>query len=152
MNQYILLRDKHQKMVHEFPFGFAYNNEQFDKMMEKWGLGAEDIYNIFEFSPGTYYQKKDSEMLLKLMEQIDQETKEAIASDKTGEGYIYDMFYEELANHEYCINLSLRPTLETLGLTIEEVNADPRLLHGLRKARIDYLKEIYPEEMKEAGY
>ena len=50
------------------------------------------------------------------------------------------MFLSELANHEYCITYDLEDTLNALGFTIEEINADKRLLHGLKKAKQDYLK------------
>ena len=50
------------------------------------------------------------------------------------------MFIYELANHEYCITYDLEETLNALGLSVEEINADERLLHGLNKAIEDYLK------------
>jgi hypothetical protein len=65
---------------------------------------------------------------------------DAIAADATGDGFIYDMFYDELANHEYCITYDLDETLDALNLTAEQVNADKRLLHGLNKAEKSYLK------------
>ena len=64
----------------------------------------------------------------------------AIAADTTGDGFIFDMFVYELANHEYCITYDLEDTLDALGLTPEEVNADKRLSHGLNKAIKTYLK------------
>ena len=69
-----------------------------------------------------------------------QEKADAIAADKTGDGYIYQMFLYELANHEYCITYDYEDTFNALGLTIDEINADKRLLHGLRKATKEYLK------------
>lgn len=65
---------------------------------------------------------------------------DAIAADKTGNGFIYDMFLYELANHEYCITYDYEETFDALGLTEKQVNADKRLIHGLQKARKDYLK------------
>ena len=47
---------------------------------------------------------------------------------------IYDMFYTELANHEYIITGDLEPTLEALDLSLEEINSSKALLHGLKKA------------------
>jgi hypothetical protein len=51
------------------------------------------------------------------------------------------MFLYELANHEYCITYDLEDTLDALALTVDEINADPRLLHGLEKALKQYLKD-----------
>ena len=63
------------------------------------------------------------------------ERDEAIAADKTGDGYIYEMFLCELRNHEYGYTYELDDTLEALGLTYEEIEKDKRLLHGLEKAQ-----------------
>ena len=35
---YYVLLPKHQKEIDEFPFGFAFNETQFNEMMEKWNL------------------------------------------------------------------------------------------------------------------
>jgi hypothetical protein len=58
----------------------------------------------------------------------------AIENDSTGDGFIFQMFNYELSNHEYCISGDVSNTLEALGFTFDEVNADKRLLHGLKKA------------------
>ena len=51
--------------------------------------------------------------------------------DPTGEGFIKDMFFSELENHEYSYTGSAEDTLDSLGLSFEDVAADPRLAHGL---------------------
>jgi len=38
MNKYDEVKNRHQKRVNDFPLGFAFSNEQFKNMMEKWGL------------------------------------------------------------------------------------------------------------------
>jgi len=75
-----------------------------------------------------------------MLKKFNDETKAAIDADKTGDGFIYDMFYYELANHEYCITYEYDETFDALGLTEEQVLADKRLLHGLKKAEKEYLK------------
>ena len=59
---------------------------------------------------------------------------EAIENDKTGEGFIFDMFSCELANHEYTYTGDIKPALTALGLTIKMVNKDKRFVTGLKKA------------------
>ena len=76
-----------------------------------------------------------------MLDRFEQEQKAAIAEDTTGNGYIYDMFYTELANHEYCITFDPEDTLCALGLTVDEIKADKRLLHGFNKAVRQYLKD-----------
>jgi hypothetical protein len=44
------------------------------------------------------------------------------------------MFNYELGNHEYCITHDLTDTLDALGLTLEEVNADPMMADALKRA------------------
>ena len=41
------------------------------------------------------------------------------------------MFFSELENHEYSYTGSAEDTLDSLGLSFEDVAADPRLAHGL---------------------
>ena len=59
---------------------------------------------------------------------------DAIEADSTGEGFIYDMFYTELANHEYSYTMDLAEGIAACGLTVEQINADPALIRGLKKA------------------
>lgn len=59
----------------------------------------------------------------------------AIAEDKTGDGFIYQMFLCELANHEYNYTEDVEETLDALGYTWEQIMADKRLLHGLKMAQ-----------------
>jgi hypothetical protein len=44
------------------------------------------------------------------------------------------MFNYELANHEYGYTQDLTDTLEALGLTMNEINADPRMANALKRA------------------
>ena len=76
-----------------------------------------------------------------MLDRHEKEREAAIATDTTGDGYIYDMFYTELANHEYCITYELDDTLYALGLSVNKINADKRLLHGLEKAIRQYLND-----------
>lgn len=140
MNTYKQLKDKHQKEMDAFPLGAAFSNEQFEKMMQGWGLTANDTDKICSLGAGCFIRKSDKETFFNMLKRFEDETQAAIAADKTGDGFIYDMFYYELANHEYCITYEYDETFDALGLTAEQVNADKRLLHGLNKAEKAYLK------------
>ncbi|MCM1220789.1 MAG: hypothetical protein NC548_40490 [Lachnospiraceae bacterium] len=140
MNAYKELKDRHQKEMNAFPLGAAFSDKQFAEMMRKWGLTENDADKICSIGAGCFIRKCDKERFFEMLERFKRERKEAIAADKTGNGYIYDMFLYELANHEYCITYDLEETLDALGITVDEVNADKRLLHGLQKARKAYLK------------
>jgi len=43
------------------------------------------------------------------------------------------MFYYELSNHEYVITYNVMDALDALGLTIEEVNNNPKYKSNLER-------------------
>ena len=127
MNAYKQLKDKHQKEMNAFPLGAAFSDKQFEEMMQKWGLTVNDADKICSIGGGCFIRKSDKAAFFEMLDRFKKEREDAIAADKTGKGYIYDMFIYELANNE-------------LYLTFEKVNADQRLVRGLQKALKDYLK------------
>lgn len=137
MNKYMELKNKIQKEVDEFPIGFAFSNEQFEKMKEE--LGVKEDSELLSIGAGGFIRKTDKEAFHELFNNKAKRFDEAIAEDKTGEGFIKDMFLYELANHEYCITYDLEDTLYALDLTYDEVMNDERLLRGLTLAKNEYL-------------
>ena len=134
VNQYLEIKTRHQKELDNFPMFFAFSDKQFEEGMKKFGLSSKDANKIYSTSGGGFIKKTDSKKLKYLFAIHNLEMKEAIESDKTGEGFIFDMFDYELSNHEYCITMSVEDTLYALGLTIEEINKNPALIKGLRLA------------------
>ncbi len=142
MNKYEEIKNKHQKRVNDFPLGFAFSNKQFKDMMEKWGLDENDTDKIYSIGGGGFIRKSDLEEYNKMWTEIRKEEKDLIEQDKTGEGYIKDMFLYELENHEYGYTHELEDTLNALELTYDQVMENPTLKHGLELAR----KEILDKE------
>lgn len=106
------------------------------------GLDPEkDIDGIYRLPGGGFVQKKDHALLHETMDRHEKELREAIAADKTGEGFIYQMFLHELNNHEFGYTLDAGDTLDALGYTAGEVLGDARLKHGFEKAKQEALKE-----------
>lgn len=135
MNKYLELKKKQQEEIAALSLGFAFSDKQFAQMMENWGLNAEkDLDKICYMGSGTFVQKKDVESVRKTFSKHKAELKAAIAEDKTGEGFIFHMFYYELANHEYGYTGDYEDTLNALGYTWQQVQEDKRLLCGLEKA------------------
>ena len=135
MNKYAELRQRQQEEFNELPLGFAFSQKQFDEMMRGWGLDPEkDVDKIYSIGAGGYVQKKDADLLHQTRKRHDTEMEAAIAEDKTGEGFIYEMFLYELDNHEYGYTRDADDTLDALGYTAEEVLGDPRLKRGIEKA------------------
>lgn len=143
MNRYVELRHRQQEEFNALPLGFAFSNKQFDEMMRNLGLDPEkDVDKIYSIGAGGFVQKKDAELLHETHKRLDEEMAAAIAADETGEGFIYEMFLYELDNHEYGYTGELEETLDALGYTVEDINADKRLLRGLNRAA----KEIMGRE------
>lgn len=131
MSKYTELKAKHQAEVNAFPFGFAFSNDQFNEMMKKWGLTPDDTDKIYRIGGGCYVRKSDAEAMDKMFERHALERKMA---RKYGDEYLFEMFNYELANHEYCVTRDVTDTLEALGLTMDEVNADQRMADALKRA------------------
>lgn len=142
MNAYVEMNERHQKRVNALPLKFAFGMKQFREMMESWGLTENDTDKIYKMGgTGGFYLRTDSKLIFDTFEENRIEMDAAIRNDIDGSGFIKDMFRYELGNHEYCITYDLEPTLDALGLTIDEVNASPALLNGLKLARKEYLTE-----------
>ena len=130
MSKYTELKAKHQAEVNAFPLGFAFNQSQFDEMMKKWGLKPTDIREILSIGGGGYVRKDDAKAMHEMFERHEAERKAAMQDDE----YLFSMFNYELANHEHSYTYDLTDTLEALGLTMDEINANPRMLHMLERA------------------
>lgn len=133
-NEYMELQSRQQMEFNELPLGFAFSDEQFKEMMEGFGLTISDTDKIVRVAGGAFIQKRDLDSYHEITKRFDKELKEAIAADKTGDGFIYQMFLTELENHEYSYTGDAEDALYELGYTIDEIYADDLLRHGFEKA------------------
>lgn len=132
MNPYLTLKEKHQKEINEFPFGFCFNDQQYNEMMANWGLTPEDTDKIYSIGGGGYIRKSDSEAMNEMFDRHEREVEAARTENKND--YLYHMFNYELANHEYGYTYDATDTLDALGLTMEEIEADERMLEAFKRA------------------
>lgn len=139
MNRYADLKQRQQQEFGTFPMQYAFSNQQFAEGMAALGLKPADTDKIYKVPGGGFYRREDGSRLKTMMDRFDQELHEAVAGDKTGEGFIYEMFLYELENYEYGCTMDLSETLDALGYTPEDIQADPRLSHGLERARLEIL-------------
>lgn len=141
MNKYAELRKRQQDEFNAVPLGFAFGNKQFEEMMKRWGLNPnKDLDKICSIGFGGYIQKKDIELLHETRKRHDAEMEAAIEEDKTGEGFIYEMFLYELDNHEFGYTGDTEDTLDALGYTAKEVLGNPRLKRGIEKAAMEIMR------------
>lgn len=140
MNRYAEMKKRHQQEVNALPIGFAFNDKQFQEMMEGWGLDPEkDLDKIYKVGgTGGFYNKADAQLIRDTFSRHEAELMAAITGDETGEGFIYEMFLCELDEHEYGYTRDLEDTLDALGYTSDELFFDPVLKRGVEKA----IKEI----------
>ena len=132
---YSELKERQQQEINAFPFIWAFNESQLADGMRRLGLDPEkDKDKRCSIGGGGIIRKIDADAMRAMFDRHRRELQEAIAADKTGDGFIYDMFYTELANHEYSYTMDLGEGIAACGLTVEQINADPALIHGLKKA------------------
>ena len=137
MNKYEELKQKQQKRVDSFPMKFAFNDEQFERGMKELGLDPEDTKEVLSIGGGGFIRKSDKEAFEELFNNIANEIQEEIDKDKTGEGFVKDMFFFELQNHEFGYTRELDDTLEALDLKKEDILKSEKLKKGLLLALQD---------------
>lgn len=143
-NSYEELKAKRQAEFNTFPLGFAFSQKQFEEMMLEWGLQIDDYDKIYSLPGGGFLRKSDEAAFDEMIERLDKAHEEAMANDKDGTGYIYDMFSTELADHEYGYTYELDETLDALNLTLDQIKKRKNLRAGLNKA----LRKYYDYDFK----
>ena len=129
------MRNRQQQEVNALPIRFAFSQEQFQEIMKEWGLRPKmDLDKVARIPFGGFIQKKDAPLMHETFARHHMELQGAIDADPTGEGFIKDMFLYELENHEYSYTGTAEDARDSLGLSFEDVAADPRLARGLNLA------------------
>ena len=138
VNQYQVLKTRQQQEFNKFPIKFAFNDEQFEQVLKEFGLSEKDIDKVIGTGTGGFIRETDLDAYLALGKKFTEEMEEAIENDKTGRGFVKDMFSYELANHEYGYTRDLTDTLDALGYKLEDINNNPKLMKGLMLALDEY--------------
>lgn len=144
---YYKMKTRQQKEFNNFAEScmfFAFSGEQFTEGMKKLGLNPDtDSDKIERCCTGGYVLSTHSKLLEELHNRHATELSEAIKADTTGDTFIQGMFYYEMYNHEYGYSEDITDTLESLSLTMEEINASPSLLNGFNKAHVRAISSAY---------
>ena len=131
-NQYQELRDRQQEEVNAFPLFFAFDKQQFTEGMSRLGLRPSDMNQVYAIAGiSGFYRKSDAPRLHEMFARHRKELEEAIAADKAGDNFIYEMFLTELSNHEYSYTGDVQDTLDALSITPQYMEAMPQLKAGL---------------------
>lgn len=134
MNAYTEMKKHHQEEVDALPIYWAFTEERFDEVLKELGLTKNDTDKLRRAPGGGFCLASDAKMIADTLRGHRREMEEAISADKTGDGFIKDMFMYELRNHEYTYTCEVEETVEACGFTMEQVENDERLLHGLEAA------------------
>lgn len=125
--RYAELKRRQQEEVNAFPIAFAFDDRQFEDGMQKLGLRPSEAEKVVSIGCGGFIRKSDAEALRELFRRHERQRKIAIAADKTGKGFLLEMFRGELADHEYGYTRDPEPALSALGLTMQEVAENERM-------------------------
>ena len=146
-NSYDEMKKRHSEEYNKFPIKFAFSDKQFKEGMKELGLTENDTDKIVSIGYGGFIRKTDVKAFNEMNKRHREEEKQAIINDKTGEGYIKDMFESELANHEYSYTYDLTDTLQAIGLSMEEIQSKENLRNGLNLALNEYRENEEEEEL-----
>lgn len=144
METYEQMKKRHQEEFNKFPLGAAFSDEQFNKMMENWGLAPTDVDKIYQVAVGMFVRKCDSKALSSLIERTNREMVEAM-KDVT---FFYEAALYEMCNHEYAINMQRDyDVINALGFDVEYSDggeiADAPFSDEQRAAYLKARKEYY---------
>ena len=140
MESYEAMQKRHQQEVNAFPMKWAFNNQQLEQGMRELGLNPSQTNEIVGIGGGGFIRRSDRQAFIDMFKRQNAEQKAALAAQKTGDEYAYQMFLHELGNHEYVITGDLSDTLDACGLSVEQINNDPKLRKALARAIKDYME------------
>lgn len=127
------LRQRQRDEVNAFPIGAAFSNDQFDTMMEKWGLKPEDTKEIASLGCGCFIRKKDIPAFNEMSARHEKEMAEFLASVEN----LKNALIHEFGNHECQISHEWGDALRALGLPKQDA-CDERTARVFKRARKEF--------------
>lgn len=134
MNAYAEMKKHHQAETNALPIYWAFTEERFDAVLKELGLTKNDTDKLCRAPGGGFCLASDAKMIADTLVRHRKELEAAIEADTTGDDFVKDMFMYELRNHEYTYTCEVEEAVEACGFTMEQVENDERLLHGLEAA------------------
>lgn len=139
-NQYAIMLNKHQHEHDNFEGIGACIAKQFEQEMFK-KLGVSGFDEVVHLGWGMFCRKDRLDDYKAMIERQHKELDDAIKADQTGAGFVKDMFYYELANHECQLTGDPTDALMALGYSIKQVREDKVLFNGYQLAINELMKE-----------
>ena len=142
MESYRELSKRHMDEFETLPIFWAYSNKQLEEGMQSFNLSMSDVKQIRCIGQGGYMRATETHLLNNMTDRHRKEFMAAVEADENGDGFAFEMFDYELGNREFCITGDVEPTLDCLGLGMDDIEKNPLLKKGLQMA----IKENYHEQ------
>lgn len=133
MITYREMKEEQQTRVNDFLSKyafFAFSEKQFSEGLKKLNIPADASGVLVSIGAGGYMLKDHAAEYKALAEGIAQERREAAREPE----FAFQMFRDELADHEYCFTGRASDALAALGYDLDDINADSVLLDAFRRA------------------
>ena len=131
MSLYETMKARQQKAVDRYirEYGFfAFSDDQFTEGLKKLGADPGQLRAL----PGGGYMLADKvQGFIEILQANDRERAAALRHPE----YVFNMFYSELANHEYSYTGDASETLQALGMSEDQLRADPALYEAFERAK-----------------
>lgn len=134
-NLYIQSKESKHERFNNFDMFFAFDNEQFNKGLEKLEINSDEIVSI---GMSGFIRKSDVSTFNEMMESFKDEHIKNMKNDD----YVYHMFKYEMGNHEYIITYDDEEILDVCDVDQDLFIADERLKTIYIKAKKDYINEM----------
>ncbi len=144
MNRYKRLKTIYRKKKDDIPVLFVLKDEQLKEKIKESGL--KGFYDVASCGNGKCIRMEDLFYFTMICLEENDKHHQYIMEDRTGEGYIKDMFICELENHNYANTNDLKDTLNALNLTQKQIDESPTLRHGLELAKKEVLQKVSEED------
>jgi len=134
MNKYKELKNRHQEELNEIPLIVAFDAQDLEQEMKSLGLQPNETDAVYKLHNCAYILKSDRDRYNGMLQRFKDEEKQAINADKTGDGFIYDMFFYQFEIHQLFESEFVYHALKALELTKKDILKSPNLLNGYKKA------------------
>lgn len=136
------LKNRHAKEINNFNMGAAFNDEQFERMMSKFGLDVNDTSKIVSIGAGMFILKEEKDLFKELLKR---HKKELADFKKDRKNHIESILHD--FNHfDVDYRLGFNTSIETIGLTEKDLAEDPKLKDVVLAAWKKFVKQQYESE------